>query len=490
MQLTAMPIETSSDVARDASGEPPLVVDLDDCLIKTDLLVEAILTLIKRKPVTALRIPLWLMRGRAILKRELADHVSLEIGLLPWREELCEWLREEHRRGRRLVLASASDEKFTNEVAAHLGIFDTVIGSDGVVNLKGARKRDRLVQEFGEKGFDYVGNAKSDLAVWSSARSAIVVSRSRNLQASAARRTAVHRVIETRPSSRLPVVGAMRIHHWLKNVLVFIPLLAAQRINELDMVGAAVVAFCSFCLLASGVYIFNDLFDLKADRRHPRKKYRPIPAGDLPLLHAMAMVPLLLIAAFVLASRLPTQFLTVLGIYTILTLLYSLRLKQIVLFDVIVLATLYVIRIVAGAAAIDVSISRWLLGFSMFAFLSLALLKRYTEIVTMRGIAGKTTQVRGYLSTDAALLTAMGAASGYVAVAILALYADTATAARYYTRHELIWLVCPLFLYWISYLWLMAQRNRMPFDPVVFAVRNRTSQVLILLMLGLFVLAV
>ncbi len=490
MQLSAMPIETSSDVARDASGEPPLVVDLDDCLIKTDLLVEAILTLIKRKPVTALRIPLWLMRGRAILKRELADHVSLETGLLPWREELCEWLRDEHRRGRRLVLASASDEKFANEVATHLGIFDTVIGSDGVVNLKGALKRDRLVQEFGEKGFDYVGNAKSDLPVWSSARSAIVVSRSRKLQASAARRTAVHRVIDTRPSSKLPVVGAMRTHHWLKNVLIFIPLLAAQRINELDTVGTAAIAFCSFCLLASGVYIFNDLFDLNADRRHPRKKYRPIPAGDLPLLHAMAMVPLLLIAAFVLASRLPAQFLTVLSIYTVLTLVYSLRLKQIVLLDVIVLATLYVIRIVAGAAAIDVSISRWLLGFSMFAFLSLALLKRYTEIVTMRGIAGKTTQVRGYLSTDAALLTAMGAASGYVAVAILALYADTATAARYYTRHELIWLVCPLFLYWISYLWLMAQRNRMPFDPVVFAVRNRTSQMLILLMLGLFILAV
>jgi 4-hydroxybenzoate polyprenyltransferase len=204
----------------------------------------------------------------------------------------------------------------------------------------------------------------------------------------------------------------------------------------------------------------------------------------------MAMVPLLLAGAFVLASGLPPQFLTILAVYSVVTLVYSLRLKQIVLLDVIVLASLYVIRIVAGAAAVDVPVSRWLLGFSMFAFLSLALLKRYTEIVTMRTIAGKTTQVRGYLSTDAGLLTAMGTASGYVAVAILALYADTATAARYYTRHELIWLVCPLFLYWISYLWLMAQRNRMPFDPVVFAVRNRTSQVLIVIMLGLFILAV
>jgi len=486
----AVPLENRSKLRPDLSGEPPLVVDLDDCLVRTDLLVEAILTLIKRKPLTALWMPLWLLRGRAALKRELANHVTLEIGLLPWREELCDWLAGEHKHGRRLVLASASDEKFAGEVAAHLGIFEKVIGSDGATNLKGVAKRDRLVQEFGDKGFDYAGNAKCDLPVWSSARAAVVVSRSRSLQAGAARRTTVDRVIETQSRTRLPAVGAMRTHHWLKNVLVFIPLLAAQRLNEFDAVASSLVAFGSFCLLASGLYIFNDLFDLNADRRHPRKKYRPIPAGDLPLLHAMAMVPLLLAGAFVLASRLPPEFLAILAVYSALTLVYSLRLKQIVLLDVIVLASLYVIRIVAGAAAVDVSISRWLLGFSMFAFLSLALLKRYTEIVTMRAIAGKTTQVRGYISTDAGLLTAMGTASGYVAVAILALYADTATAARYYTRHELIWLVCPLFLYWISYLWLMAQRNRMPFDPVVFAVRNRTSQVLLLIMLGLFILAV
>lgn len=274
----AVPLENRSDVRPDASGEPPLVVDLDDCLVRTDLLVEAILTLIKRKPLTALCMPLWLLRGRAVLKRELANHVTLEIGLLPWREELCEWLSAEHQRGRRLVLASASDEKFAGQVAAHFGIFEKVVGSDGTTNLKGAAKRDRLVQEFGEKGFDYAGNAKCDLAVWSSARAAIVVSRSRRLQAGAARRTTVDRVIETRSRARLPAVGAMRTHHWLKNVLVFIPLLAAQRLNELDMVGSSVVAFGSFCLLASGLYIFNDLFDLNADRRHPRKKYRPIPA--------------------------------------------------------------------------------------------------------------------------------------------------------------------------------------------------------------------
>jgi 4-hydroxybenzoate polyprenyltransferase len=453
------------------------------------LLLEAVLTLVKRKPFEALLLPLWLLRGRAFFKRELADRVTLEVGLMPWREELCEHLREARARGRRLVLATASDEKFGEQVAAHLGLFDQVIGSDGATNLKGNTKRERLVREFGEKGFDYVGDTRSDLAVWASARAGIVVSRSRRLRADAASRTSVDRVIEPRSSLR-PLVGALRAHHWLKNLLVFIPLLAAQRINELEVVISASLAFGSFCLLASGLYVFNDLLDLNADRRHPRKRYRPIPAGDLPLLQAMAVVPVLLFAAFMLASVLPAGFVAILAVYCGLTLTYSLWLKRIVLLDVIVLASLYVIRILAGAAAVNVEISRWLLGFSMFAFLSLALLKRYTEIVTMVAIAGKTTQVRGYFASDAALLTAMGTSSGYLAVAILALYADTATAARYYTRHELIWLVCPLFLYWISFLWLMAQRNRMPFDPVVFAVRNRTSQVLILIMLALFVLAV
>jgi 4-hydroxybenzoate polyprenyltransferase/phosphoserine phosphatase len=474
----------------DASLEPPLVVDLDGTLVSTDLLLEAILRLIKDDPLAALRLPLWLLRGRATLKRELANRVKLETDLLPYRTELCTYLREEHSRGRRLILASANDELFAGQVAAHLGFFDRVIGSNGVNNLKGANKRDRLVHEFGERGFDYAGDARSDLFVWSSARLGIVVSRSRRLRAEAARRTTVGRVFEKKPVRGLPLLGALRTHHWLKNVLIFVPLLATHRVDELDLVMSSAVAFGSFCLLASGLYVFNDLLDLNADRRHPRKRFRPIPAGELPLAQATAMVPILVAAAFGLAWRLPPEFLAFLALYCGLALAYSLRLKRIVLLDVIVLACLYVIRVLAGAAAVDVPISRWLLGFSMFVFLSLALLKRYTEIVTMRALAGKPTQVRGYRTKDASLLTAMGSASGYLSVVILALYADSATATRLYARNELIWLVCPVFLYWISYLWLMAHRNRMAFDPVIFAVRNRTSHVLILIMFGIWVLAV
>jgi 4-hydroxybenzoate polyprenyltransferase/phosphoserine phosphatase len=481
---------SAGDARRRAAAEPPLVVDLDGTLVSTDLLIEAILVLVKRTPLAALLLPLWMLRGRAVAKREVASRVKLEVASLPYREELSAYLREEAGRGRRLVLATANDEIFANEVAEHLGLFERVIASDGVINVKGAKKRARLVQEFGEKGFDYAGDARSDLQVWSAARSAIVIGNSRWLHAAAAQRTRVERVIETRSASRMPAFGALRAHHWLKNLLVFVPLLAAQRLNEPALVGGSLLAFASFCLLASGLYVFNDLLDLNSDRRHPRKRLRPIPAGELPLGHAVAMVPLLLAGAFALAWRLPTEFVMVLALYCGVTLAYSLWLKQIVLLDVIVLAGLYVIRVLAGAVAVDTPVSRWLLGFSMFAFLSLALLKRYTEIVTMRVMTGGAAQVRGYRSSDATLLMMMGIAGGYLAAVILALYADTASAARFYARHEFLWLVCPVFLYWISYLWLMAERNRMVFDPVVFAVRNRTSHVLILIMLGLFVVAV
>jgi 4-hydroxybenzoate polyprenyltransferase len=479
-----------ADLWRGAAEELPLVVDLDGSLVRTDLLAEAILLLLKRDPMAALRLSVWLLRGRAAMKREVAKRVEIDVETLPYRQELCNYLREEHARGRRLVLASASDEIFARKVAAYLGFFDEVFGSDGVINLKGKRKRDRLVREFGENGFDYAGDAPSDLFVWSSARAAIVVAASPGLRAKIARRASVVRVFEKQSVRGLLTLRAMRTHHWLKNLLIFLPLVASQRVNELELVGGSLLAFGSFCFLASGLYIFNDLLDINADRRHPRKKLRPIPAGELSLRRAMSMVPLLMAVAFAMALFLPPAFLAYLSLYCGLTLAYSLRIKQVVLLDVIVLAGLYVIRVLAGAAAVDVVISRWLLGFSMFAFLSLALLKRYTEIVTMRAIAGENIQVRGYRSTDTHLLVAMGTAGGYLAVVILALYADTVTAARLYTRHELIWLVCPVFLYWISFLWLMAERNRMPFDPVVFAVRNRTSHVLILIMLGLYVLAV
>ena len=488
---TAEHAETAESVsdARNAAHEPPLVVDLDGTLVATDLAIEAFLVLLRRSPIEALSLPFWLRHGRAAAKRELASRVVLDVDTLPYRPELCAYLRGEARRGRRVVLATANDEGFARAIARHLKVFDRVVASDGITNLKGARKRDRLVQEFGEKGFDYVGDSRSDLAVWSSARNAIVLG-GPALRAAAARRASLQSTIANPARARIaPSLRTLRAHHWIKNLLVFVPLVAVHALDPIA-IGNAMLAFASFCLVASGQYVFNDLMDLSADRHHPQKKLRPIPAGELRLGHAASMVPALLVAGLAVASRVPWPFAAVIALYGATAIAYSLRLKQVVLLDIVVLASLYMMRIVGGAAATGIPVSRWLLALSTFAFLSLAALKRHAEIVTMRVTTGGSAHLRGYRASDATFLMTIGVASGYLAGLIVALYADSAVARRFYARPELLWLVCPLFVYWISHLWLMAERNRMAFDPVLFAVRDRTSQVLVALMLGVFVLAI
>lgn len=470
-----------------ASEEPPLVVDLDGTVIRTDLKVEAIITLVKRSPIEALRILRWLLRGRAVLKRELARRVTIDVETLPYRDEFCRYLKGEASRGRRLILATASDEIFAGEIAKHLGIFERVIASDGVVNLKGRRKRDRLVHELGEHGFDYAGDSRADLAVWSAARTAIVVGGSRWLRAAAARRTTVEPFLENRAGTRLPAwLRALRPQHWIKNVLVFLPVVATYRADELALIGSSVLAFSALCLAASSSYVLNDLLDLEADRRHPKKRERPIPSGDLPLRHAIVMAPLLLVGAFLLAARLPAPFPALLALYCGLTMAYSLRIKHVVLLDVIVLTGLYMLRILAGAAATDIAVTRWLLAFVLLAFLSLAVLKRYTEIVMLRAGEGGPTQVRGYSASDKGLLMAIGVAGGLGATVILAL---NPTSPTFDPQYKLGWLFCGVYLYWIGRLWLLAERNLMPFDPVLFAFKDRTSQVLIAVMAVLILVA-
>ncbi len=457
--------------------EPPLVVDLDGTLVRTDLLLESVLALIKDAPLAALRVPFWWSRGCAAVKREIASRVRLDFDLLPYRQRLCEQLREQARAGRRVVLATASDELIAAGVARHLGFFSDVIASDGRVNLKGIAKRDRLVREFGERSFDYIGDSPADRAVWAAARHAIVVD------------AGPQGALADPPARGFAAFRALRPQHWLKNLLALVPLLAAQRLGDALAVERSLAAFAAFCCLASAFYVLNDVLDLAADRRHPYKRARPIASGDLPPGRALALVPLLLAATAALAFALPRGFAVAAVTYGFATAAYSLRLKRIPLLDVMILAGLYVLRIEAGAAAAGVSVSRWLLGFSMFASLSLALVKRYTEVVANGAAAGSGADGRGYKASDATLLTIMGVVSGFLAALVIALYADSASAARLYAHSDRLWFVCPLFAYWIGHLWLLAERQHMSFDPVVFAVTNRTSVVLILIMIGVTVSA-
>lgn len=458
-----------------------LCIDCDGSLIRTDLLHESVFRLLKTAPWLVFLLPFWLLRGKAHLKERLAHRVSLDVGLLPMNENVLALARAARAANRRVVLATASHHRPAQALAAHLGLFDEVLATEGSVNLAGATKRARLVSRFGERGFDYVGNGRSDLPVWASARQAVVVSSQAALARAAAAVTTVERVIAPPRAGLRAYLRGLRLHQWLKNLLVFVPLVAAHHVHVRAELVQAVLAFFAFSLCASAVYVLNDLLDLEADRRHLRKRQRPFAAGLIPLWHGAALVPLLLGAALAIALMLPRAFVLVLGAYFACTLAYSLLLKRQVIVDVLLLAGLYTVRVIAGAAATAIAPSFWLLAFSMFLFLSLAMVKRYAELQltlaqNQEGAAG-----RGYVVQDLPVLMSIGTGSGLVAVLVFALYINSPETRANYTQPLWLWLVPPLLLYWISRIWMKVRRGEVDDDPVVFAARDWQSLLLLIL---------
>jgi 4-hydroxybenzoate polyprenyltransferase len=457
----------------------PLCVDLDGTLLRTDLFYESLLVLLARNPFHLFLLPLWLWRGKAALKREVASRVTLDMTTLPYDDRVIAVLAASNRRQR--VLCTASDSLFAEQVAAHLGLFDLVLASDGELNLSGKQKAAVLVGHFGERGFDYAGNEAADLHVWRHARRAWVVNASDSLAAAAARECPVETRMALSGGGVKTWLKAIRVHQWLKNLLVLVPLLASHRFFEAGAVGSALLAFLAFSLCASGVYVLNDLLDLTADRSHPRKRMRPFAAGSIPLPLGILAAPVLTVAGFLLALLVGPAFALVLAVYYLTTFAYSLRLKRVVMLDVVVLAGLYTIRIIGGAIAIGSVLSFWLLAFSMFTFLSLAMLKRYTELGILLANSKGQASGRGYNVEDLPLIQSLGAASGYLAVLVLALYINSPESLALYHRPQVLWLLCPLLLYWMSRVWVIAHRGEMNDDPVVFAALDRVSQVVLLL---------
>ena len=464
-----------------------LVIDLDGTLLRTDLLYENLLAVAKSSPLKLLRLPFWLLRGKANVKARLAAAADVPVEHLPFDERVLQAMRE-HPAGTK-VLCTASDERLAQRVAAAVGGFDEVFASDGRINLSGHRKADALVARFGEKGFIYVGNARPDVEVWRHAAAAWVVNAGKDLAESAARVTRLEQHWPAAPQGLGAWSKALRLHQWLKNLLVFAPLLAAHQVFDPANALLALAAFFAFGLGASAVYVVNDLFDIEADRQHPTKRHRPFASGRLPLLAGIIMAPLLGIASLAMAAWVGSAFLAWLLTYLMLTTAYTLVLKQLAIADIIALATLYTLRIFAGAAAVSVDVSFWLLAFSVFIFLSLALVKRYTELHDLRE-RGKSVAVgRGYGVADLPLLASFGSASGYVAALVLALYVDAAGATGLYTSPEFLWGLCPILLGWISRVWLLAHRGQMHDDPVVFAAHDRTSWALCAVSLAVVVAA-
>ncbi len=457
----------------------PLVVDLDGTLLHSDLLFETGMSFIRKEPQKIYKILGWVSKGKIALKQGLANTTQINIAALPYNDEVIRIIKREKDKGRTIVLATASYESLANQVAEHLQLFDRVLATTSESNLSAENKRDLLVEHYGKGGFDYIGNAKDDLPVWAAAREAIAVDPTPKVERAAKKQNNLKSVIHSDPSGLKDWIRAIRLHQWMKNILIFVPLLAAHQLSDPTQIYLGILAFLFFGLCASSVYILNDLLDLSDDRQHTTKKYRPFASGKLSIKSGLIAFPILLMIAFVGAwYLLPIRFSMVLIAYYVLTLFYSLLLKRQMVIDVITLAMLYTLRIIAGVAAFSLTLTFWILAFSMFMFLSLALVKRYTELYEAKqsGQTKKTTG-RGYFPNDIEMISSFGATSGYLAVMVLALYVHDQATVSLYQKPYIMWMACPLLLFWITRVWMIAHRGEMHDDPVVFAARDRTSLV-------------
>lgn len=467
----------------------PLYVDLDGSLTPSDTLHESIVLFARRHPLNLLRMVGWLVRGKAGFKRALADAVLPEPERLPWRADFIEFLRAEHARGRPLVLATAADARVARRVAEHLGVFSDVLATeDGGPNLSRAHKREAIAahaRAAGHERWAYAGNSADDLQVWAGGAQAIAV----NAPAGVLRRLraaqAPARVFERRPLTLPTVLRAIRLKQWSKNGLLFVPLLAAHTTDP-SLWLTLFVAFVAFGLCASATYLVNDLLDLPNDRAHRLKRLRPLAAGTLSIRAAVAIGAAMLLAALALAAWVGQAFIGALLLYTALTLGYSLRWKRIPLFDVLLLATLYTLRIGAGALAGHVDLSNWLLAISIFLFLSLALVKRCAELEEAVDARQAPAPGRGYQPRDLATLRTMGMASGFMSVLVLTLYIDSPNSRALYAQPDWLWAAAPVLLLWVMRIWFKTGRRELHGeDPLAFALKDPFSWATLLIMGGI-----
>ncbi|HEY9137748.1 MAG TPA: UbiA family prenyltransferase [Terriglobus sp.] len=478
----------------DAAAEVPLCVDLDGTLVKSDTLVDAVLLLARQQPTSPLHWPRWVSKGRAGFKREVTGRATIEVEHLPYNQPLLDYLREEHARGRRIYLATAADIDFAQQVAAHFGdLFTGVLASDGTLNLAGANKLKAFQEKFPE-GFTYIGNAIPDRALLQASVLPMVANPHRSLRSALKRdRTAIHReFIDQKPAAKA-LLKAIRIHQWAKNILIFLPAILAHDLSPRAMI-TSLLAFFSLSFCASATYIINDLLDIEADRRHPRKRRRPFASGDLSPIFGVGVVTVFFIIALALALvvpiaashlsgspttigvvTVPHSFVLWLLVYTITTLAYSFVLKRIPLVDVLVLSGLYTIRLLAGAGASGTGISEWLAAFSIFFFLSLAFVKRFSELELMVASGRDKASGRGYRTGDIEQLRALGTSSAFAAVVVLSMYISNLTAGHLYTHISRLWVIMPVLILWISRVWLLASRGELHEDPVVYAITDRMS---------------
>ncbi len=467
----------------------PLCVDLDGTIIRGDTFWEQVFLLIRRNPLFVFQLLAWTPRGKPHVKAQLAALPMPTWSSFNVDPQIVEWLRAERARGRAVHLVTGTHYAAAQLAADHLACFDAVHCTTATENLTSARKAALLHTLHGRGGFDYAGNSSADLAVWQEAATAIAChARPHTI----AQLRAAHQRVEVRdplPATLPVILRQLRPHQWVKNLLVFLPLILAHRLDDAAAWGASALAFVAFCCVASSAYCLNDLFDLANDRLHPQKRRRPLAAGDLAPLAGVVLAVTLPLVAGLISLFLPAAFFVTLAIYGIGTVLYSISIKRFAGADVLFLTGLYALRIIAGGLAAGIFVSQWLLAFSLFFFLSLSLLKRHGEILQAAGLDAERVPGRGYGSRSLGIVRILGQVSAFLAALVLIFYVKGEAVTRLYRSPGLLWLLGPIVLLWFYRMWKLSARGRIPDDPIPFVFRDPVSYAVALLTGGLLVVA-
>ncbi len=454
----------------------PLFVDLDGTFIKTDMLFESFISALKNNPLIIFLCLLWLIKGRAYLKYKLSQRADLETPLLPLNPEFHSFLLGEKTKNRKIILATASNEKYANEICENYDLFDSYISSDASTNLKGKNKLEKIKTI--SDHFAYAGNGSEDFEIFSQADESYLV----NPTYKAVRMSSKISFIKIFDKSKTNFkiwMKQIRTHQWLKNCLIFVPLFVSGKFTNVDALYLSVLGFLSFSCLASATYIINDLLDLESDRSHTRKKSRPIAAGNIGIDKAIMVAVILFSFSLYLAFIIKGMFAVVLIAYLAITLLYSFVIKELIGMDVIILASLYTIRILAGGAILNVTISFWLLSFSMFVFLSLAIIKRCAELKSFEGEEKTNAKGRDYGIADYNVLMSLGTSSALLSVLMFVFYTNSNILTNQYQKPTILWLIVPALSYWLIRMWVKTNRGEMHDDPIVFSLRDKGSLVTI-----------
>jgi len=465
-----------------------LLVDLDKTLIKSDYLQESFINCFSQNifsPITSIFI--LLKNGKAFLKKYLFNKANISIESLPYNKKVLDVIYQwkEKNPEKKVILISATYHEVVERIANHLECFDDWHGTRDE-NLKSEIKLKKIKDLTGGESFTYIGDSFADLVIWKNAKKCYLVNPSKRLLKAVTKINDSIEIIASKKSNLFfEVIKTIRVHQWVKNLLIFIPAILSLK-PFVDLLEVLVSGFFAFSFIASAFYILNDLFDIESDRVHHSKKHRAFASGSLSIIQGFFIFIFLIVAAILISISLPQTFQLLLLLYAVATFAYSKYLKKLVILDILTLSSLYLLRVIIGGALAEITISNWLLTFSVFFFLFLASVKRWVELnkLNTEVISG-----RGYQISDKSFVTNLSYFSGLVSILVICLYIESQQALTLYNQSKILWLIPIILLYWVLETLFKVERGQIDEDPVKYALKSKTSYISLIGFIIIFLLS-